>query len=750
MPRLSSVVEEPLQYRGTSRASLLACTFLIATCCKILLFPSYRSTDFNVHRHWKAVTRHLAMQDWYFDNLHVSTRHTLDYPPGFAFFESCWSNNGITNWLLHNNILDATCLQLLDDDEQDEAISDRCVAFMRSTVIVADWILWIGAWAIASVCGKSNFSIAAFLLAVLHPGLLWLDHVHFQYNGFLLGVWLLSLACLMAANKETEQGKHTTRSDRLHLLGAALFAILLTMKHLYLTLSLWYFSYLLRRYCFVQNRFSIARFLQLGIVTSYCLLAPFVPIVMQSPEPKQLLAQIFSRLFPFQRGLVHDYWAGNIWAIYMGANKFAKLFLKQSLPEITPLFVATLLFVLLWMGAKAAWRAAMLRDNNLLLLSMTFTALASFMTAYHVHEKAIMTALLSMVFLAAIDKRYSLLLWEMTAWGLLGLFPLLFEPRELLLKVTTYIAYMAALFMLVDTDSLLTQTLTLVSMLVIVSVFVVLEVLPTSFWGRMEFLPLALTSLACAVGLLQCFLRLTYQMLIYEETSTIKQSSKAPSVAERTAEQDKINDDDDDDVYVAPVRIVHEEDDIQQYPYLLSKPEMQQVAANVLPHGVTHCPWKRLYRLSRDGDALPAFLDSVKGHACTLLIIRTTKNARLGVFADATWKTAPRFVADGHRTCLFKVLVDDDDGDGGSVVKHYRWSGVNRYIQLCDGQNQRLAFGGGSDDLGQCAFGLSIERNFQVGTSERCVTFNNEPLCDERTFAIEEMEVFGFLVGQFS
>ncbi|BGP55818.1 glycosyl transferase [Rhodotorula sphaerocarpa] len=263
-----------------------------ATCFKLLLFPAYHSTDFEVHRNWLAITHSLPLAKWYHD---VTSEWTLDYPPFFAYFERLLAAFAY--------LVDPEIVQL---DNLNYAATSA-VYFQRATVVISELVLILAAFRWARTSFKPDSATAQILAIslVTHPGLLIVDHIHFQYNGFLLGILLLSI---LAARNDNLRG------------CAALFAVLLDFKHIYIYLALPYFVFLLRRHCWLPGKnLQTDRVVELGmLVIGVCALS-FGPFILAGGISE--LGQIVSRLFPFQRGLNHAYWAGNAWALYTGLDR---------------------------------------------------------------------------------------------------------------------------------------------------------------------------------------------------------------------------------------------------------------------------------------------------------------------------------------------------------------------------------------------------------------------------------------------
>lgn len=183
----------------------------------------------------------------------------------------------------------------------------QTVYFQRTSVILTELVLVFALqmFVDSSPLFSKRASQVAALSIILSPGFLIIDHIHFQYNGFMYGLLVWSL--VLARSKST-------------LLGSGLvFAALLCFKHIYLYLAPAYFVFLLRTYCLsAKSIFRIKFFncVKIGAGIMGILAAAFGPFAAMGQIP-----QILTRLFPFSRGLCHAYWAPNIWALYSAADR---------------------------------------------------------------------------------------------------------------------------------------------------------------------------------------------------------------------------------------------------------------------------------------------------------------------------------------------------------------------------------------------------------------------------------------------
>lgn len=149
---------------------------------------------------------------------------------------------------------------------------------------------------------KNDNHVASIALVAL-PGILIVDHIHFQYNGFLFGILVLSISTLFKKKKP--------------ILSAGLFASLICFKHIFLYLLPAFAVYLGRTVCLTQSyHIDFRRITLMGLSVSTVFALAFGPFIFYGQLP-----QLFQSLFPFSRGLCHAYWAPNAWALYSFADR---------------------------------------------------------------------------------------------------------------------------------------------------------------------------------------------------------------------------------------------------------------------------------------------------------------------------------------------------------------------------------------------------------------------------------------------
>jgi len=360
--------------------------------------------DFEAQRHWMELTINLPVSHWYFHELQW---WGLDYPPLTAYH----------SWLLGiiGNAINPSWFAIFTSRGLDDP---DLKVYMRATVIVSEYLTLVPALIICTrylgrLTGVNQWESAIALVAVLmQPGLMLIDHGHFQYNAVMLG--------FVAATMSTMLRGHPVRS-------CAYFVAALGFKQMALFYAPAVFAYLLG-ICFVP-RINIGRLLSIALATLIsfaALYAPFLAGVLfdarrQVPLPSDLqtpplleslpftisekawyypvvlqLAQSIHRIFPFARGLFEDKVA-NIWcAIHSSGlhklNRYDTSILSRAALGLTLLSILPPCIIILVRPKK-----------ELVPWAFATTAWGFFLCSYQVHEKNVLLPLLPMTVLLAAE-----------------------------------------------------------------------------------------------------------------------------------------------------------------------------------------------------------------------------------------------------------------------------------------------------------------------------------------------------------
>ena len=159
--------------------NIVLLTFFIATLYKLLLMFAYRSTDFEVHRNWLAITFSKPLHVWYGNA--SSSEWTLDYPPFFAYFE--WVLSQFAYYFFDPEIVNV---------ENINYCASSVIYFQRFTVIVTDIVLLYGVhffsktyprYRMVETAGTFSKMCIVIAFVCLNPGLILLDSVYVHSYG---------------------------------------------------------------------------------------------------------------------------------------------------------------------------------------------------------------------------------------------------------------------------------------------------------------------------------------------------------------------------------------------------------------------------------------------------------------------------------------------------------------------------------------------------------------------------------------
>ncbi|XP_077981304.1 dolichyl pyrophosphate Man9GlcNAc2 alpha-1,3-glucosyltransferase-like [Glandiceps talaboti] len=361
--------------------------------------------DFEAQRHWMEITYHIPIKDWYFNTSNNDLMYWgLDYPPLTAY------HSWICGYIAHQINPEWVAL---NESRGIETYEHKL--FMRYTVLVADLLVYIPAvllYCYVALKEKSQTErFRSAIVILLYPGLLLIDHGHFQYNCVSLGFTLWAITALISGHD---------------LLGSMAFVLALNYKQMELYHALPFFCYLLGK-CFIsETEHWLWKLTKIGTVVITTFILCWLPFL----DDFQVTSQVLHRLFPIARGLFEDK-VSNFWCTISIVVKLKNLFPQQMLVFVT---MVTTLVGLIPSSVHLLLRPTI--DN--FKLALVNSSLVFFLFSYQVHEKSILIVALPVCLLLP-EKTFSCL------WFLLlstcSMLPLLIKDGLLLPFFVTMVLF---------------------------------------------------------------------------------------------------------------------------------------------------------------------------------------------------------------------------------------------------------------------------------------------------------------------
>ncbi|XP_069104836.1 GTPase-activating protein skywalker-like [Argopecten irradians] len=169
--------------------------------------------------------------------------------------------------------------------------------------------------------------------------------------------------------------------------------------------------------------------------------------------------------------------------------------------------------------------------------------------------------------------------------------------------------------------------------------------------------------------------------------------------------------------------------------------EMLYIVWSWLPPRFAVCQPELLYTSEEHGTSLMTLYTRVEDYQPTLIVIKTTNNEVFGAFCSTYWRDRK------HSTKNLSYF-----GTGETFIftlspkkQRYSWVGLlqedipNTANMFLAGDNSMLTVGGGNGEA------IQLDANLHHCRTEKCDTFQNEPLCEEQDFTCKVVEVYGFV-----